>query len=286
MSVYKRSYKGYSGGFTPTWNRFLILPRYGYSRVFQSKFIITFLVACFFYPMGCLAYVYITHNLSFLSTLNIPAGRAFTVDAGFFDFFCRFQGVLAYLLTAIVGPNLVAPDLANNSLPLYMARPFTRSEYVAGKMTLIVALLSCITWVPGLFLFAVQSSLAGWDWFKGNLRIGAALFFGQLLWCLVLALLGVALSAWVRWKIAAGALLLGVYFAGAGFGAAINGILRTNYGVVINLSSVINTIWFQMFHIDDSTGIPVAAAWTSLAIFCGICVWMLFRRVRAFEVVK
>ena len=286
MSVYKRSYKGYTGGFTPTWNRFLILPRYGYARVFQSKFIITFLVACFFYPLGCLAYIYLTHNLTVLSTLNIPAGRIFTVDASLFAFFCRFQGVLAYLLTAIVGPNVVAPDLANNSLPLYMARPFTRSEYVAGKMTLLVALLSLITWVPGLLLFAVQSSLAGWDWFRDNLRIGAALLFGQLLWCFVLALLGVALSAWVRWKIAAGALILAVYFAGAGFGAAFNAILRTNYGVVINLSSIINTIWFQMFHIDDSTGIPPAAAWTALTVFCGICVWLLLRRVRAFEVVK
>jgi ABC-2 type transport system permease protein len=147
-------------------------------------------------------------------------------------------------------------------------------------------LLSLITWVPGLLLFGVQSSLAGWDWLHENLRIGAALFFGQLLWCIVLALLGVALSAWVRWKIAAGALILAVYFAGAGFGAAVNTILRTNYGVVINLSSIINTIWFQMFHIDDTTEISAAAAWTSLAAFCGICVWLLLRRVRAFEVVK
>ena len=70
MSVYKRSYKGYTGGFTPTWSRFLILPRYGYSRVFQSKFIITFLVACFFFPLGCMAYVYLAHNLTVLSTLE------------------------------------------------------------------------------------------------------------------------------------------------------------------------------------------------------------------------
>jgi ABC-2 type transport system permease protein len=286
LSVYKRSYKGYTGGFTPTWNRFLILPRYGYGRVFHSKFIITFLVACFFYPLGCMAYVYLAHNLTVLSTLNIPAGRVFTVDTGMFAFFCRFQGVLAYLMTAIVGPNVVAPDLANNSLPLYMARPFTRWEYVAGKMTLLVALLSCITWVPGLLLFAVQSSLAGWGWFHDNLRIGLALFFGQLLWCIVLALLGVALSAWVRWKIAAGALILAVYFAGAGFAAAINTILRTGYGGIINLSSIINTIWFQMFKIDDFTGIYPSTAWIALAVFCGICVWLLLRRVRAFEVVK
>ena len=91
MAVYKRSYKGYTGGFTPTWSRFLILPRYGYARIFQSKFIIMFLVACFFFPLGDLAYIYLAHNLSILQAMNVPAGRIFTVDAPFFQFFCRFR---------------------------------------------------------------------------------------------------------------------------------------------------------------------------------------------------
>ncbi len=286
MAVYKRSYKGYSGGLTPTWSRFLILPRYGYARIFQSKFIIMFLVACFFFPLGDLAYIYIAHNLTILQAFNVPAGRIFSVDAGFFQFFCRFQGVLAYLLVAIVGPNMVAPDLTNNALPLFFARPFSRWEYVGGKMTQLILLLSMITCLPGVLLFALQASLGGWDWFKSNYGVGLALLFGQLLWCTALALFGVAVSAWVRWKIAAGALLLGVYFAGAGFGVAINTILRTENGSLINLSSVIGTIWNQMFGIDTGTGISAGSAWTALAIFCGISVWLLMKRVRAFEVVK
>jgi ABC-2 type transport system permease protein len=286
LAVYKRSYKGYSGGLTPAWSRFLILPRYGYPRLFQSKFIVSFLVSCFFFPIGCLAYVYLSHNLSFLATLNIPQGRIFSVDASFFQYFCRFQGTLAYLLTAVVSPILVAPDMANNSLPLYMARPFSRIEYVAGKMVLLVGLLSVITWVPGLLVYIVQASLAGWDWSRDNFYIGAALFYGQLLWCVVLALLGVALAAWVRWKIAAGALLLGVYFAGAGFGTAMNAILRTNNGALINLSSIIATIWSQMFRIEAASGVSAANAWTALAIVCVVCAWLLYKRVRAFEVVR
>ena len=75
MAVYKRSYKGYTGGFTPTWSRFLILPRYGYARIFQSKFIIMFLVACFFFPLGDLAYIYLAHNLSILREMVMHALR-------------------------------------------------------------------------------------------------------------------------------------------------------------------------------------------------------------------
>jgi ABC-2 type transport system permease protein len=153
-------------------------------------------------------------------------------------------------------------------------------------MTQLVWLLALISLVPGLILFALQSSLGGWDWFKANYQIGLALFFGQLLWCVVLALFGVAVSAWVKWKIAAGALLLGVYFAGAGFGVAINQILRTDNGSLINLSSVISTIWNQMFGIETGTGIGPGSAWIALAVFCGISVWLLLKRVRAFEVVR
>ena len=75
MAVYKRTYKSYSGGLTSAWSRFMILPRYSYARLFQSKFLIMFLVACFFYPLGCAGFVYLAHNLSFLKTFNIPAGN-------------------------------------------------------------------------------------------------------------------------------------------------------------------------------------------------------------------
>ena len=44
MAVYKRTYKGYSGPLTATWSRFSILPRYSYARLFNSKFLIMFLV--------------------------------------------------------------------------------------------------------------------------------------------------------------------------------------------------------------------------------------------------
>ena len=75
MAVYKRTYKGYSGPLTPEWSRFLVLRRYSFARLFQSKFLIMFMVACFFYPLGCAAFIYLAHNLSFLKTFNIPAGR-------------------------------------------------------------------------------------------------------------------------------------------------------------------------------------------------------------------
>lgn len=286
MAVYKRTYKGYAGSLTPEWSRFLILPRYSYSRLFQSKFLLLFLAGCFFFPLAAALFIYLAHNLSFLKTFNIQAGELLEINPRFFLYFCDFQGAMAYLLTAFVGPSLISPDLTNNALPLYFSRPFTRVEYLAGKMSVLLILLSLITWIPGLILFAIQGDLAGWAWTRSNLWLAGAIVMGPLLWITVLSLIAMAMSAWVKWKVAAGALILGVYFAGAGFGRAINGILRVKSGTLIDLSEVKSAIWGWMFRYDTSTGLDLTDAWIALGVACAICLWLLTKKVRAFEVVK
>ncbi len=286
MAVYKRTYKGYAGGLTPQWSRFMILPRYSYARLFQSKFLLMFLAACALYPVGGAGFIYIAHNLSFLKALNINAGQFLEVNEKFFVYFCNFQGALAYLLTAIVGPSLVSPDLTNNAMPLYLCRPFTRGEYVLGRMTVLLYLLAWITWIPGLILFGIQADMAGWDWTKTHLWIGWAVFAGLFVWSVVLSLIALAISAWVRWKIAAGGLILGVFFAGAGFGAAINNVMRTHNGSLIDIVQMMATAWGQLFRYDSGNQITPTQAWTVLAIVSAISLWLLSKKVRAFEVVK
>ncbi len=75
MAVYKRTYKGYAGGYTARWSRFLILPRYSYQRLFQSKFLMLFRIACLIYPLGLLGFIYLAHNLSFLKALGANPGQ-------------------------------------------------------------------------------------------------------------------------------------------------------------------------------------------------------------------
>jgi hypothetical protein len=53
------------------------------------------------------------------------------------------------ILALLIGPQQVSRDLTNNALPLYLCRPFNRTEYVVGKMSIVIILLSTITWVPG-----------------------------------------------------------------------------------------------------------------------------------------
>ena len=285
MAVYKRAYKTYSGPRTSPWSRFYVLTRYSYARLFQSRLLVLFLAACLFYPVGCLGFIYFSHNEQLLALLSLGNAKLPAIDGRFFYTFCRFQGILASLVTAVVGPGLVSPDLANGALALYFSRPFSRTQYVAGKLTTLALLLSLITWIPGLILYAAQAGLMGWEWTGTNLWLGGAIVFSMVLWIIILSLIALALSAWVKWKIAASALILAILYAGAGFGVAINNVLRTHYGTLLSLNQVMCTIWGEMFRYDWGAQLASSEAWAVLVLISAFCAWLLARRIRPFEVV-
>ena len=285
MAVYRRSYRPYSGALTAEWSRFLVLFRYSRRNLFRSKFLTVFFVLCFFWPIACLAWIYVAHSASILAKLGLPP-EIISIDNKFFLLFITVQGVLAFLLTAFAGPGLVSPDLANGALPLYFCRPFSRAEYILGKSSVLGILLSQITWIPGIMLFLIQASFAGATWTGDNLWIAGSLILGSLIWIAILSLLAMAISAWVKWRIVAGALLLAVMFFGAGFGEAINGVLRIQSGHFFNLVYLVATVWTNLFLVDSDRAISAGQAWIALLVYCSICLWLLMRKVRAYEVVR
>ncbi len=284
MAVHKRSYRGYAGQLTPLWSRFLIITRYAFKNVFQWKLLTAFFVTCFFFPLICAVGIYINHSTRLLAMLG--ARSHFDVDAGFFFHFLRAQGSMAFILTALVGPGLVSPDLANSALPLYFCRPLSRAAYVVGKMLVLVSLLSLVTWVPALLLFLIQSSLAGGSWMWANLWLAASIFLGSAIEILVFSVLALALSAWIKRKLAAGAALLAVFFFGAGFAEAANAVLGTNKGALLDLGRLIATVEAHLFRQPWRSPISAGSAWMVLLAVSGFCLWLLARKVRAYEVVR
>lgn len=285
MAVYRRTYTSYTGALTPAWSRCLVLFRYSRKSLFRSKLQTGLFVLCFFFPLACLIAIYIAHNLSFLE--NLGANSQFIkIDNKFFFIFMDVQGVLAFILTAFIGPGLISRDLSNGALPLYFCRPFSRAEYVLGKASVLAILLSQITWIPGLVLFGVQSSLEGATWTWDHLWIAGSLILSSLIWIAILSLLAMALSAWVKWRIVAGALLLAVLFFGAGFSHAVNAVMRTESGYFLNIGYLMATVWTSLFRIDSDSAISSPQAWVALLVYCAICLALLVRKVRAYEVVK
>ena len=171
----------------------------------------------------------------------------FPIDASFFQTFVNLQASLAFFVTLLVGPPLVARDLRNNALPLYLCRPFSRAEYVLGKMSVLLILLSAITWIPQLILFLFQSYLEGARWFIDNLSLASAIFMGSVVWILLLALLSQAVSALVKWRVIASGALLGIFFIPSVFGEVVNQLFLTRWGNIISLGALMKNVTAGLF---------------------------------------
>jgi ABC-2 type transport system permease protein len=285
MAVYKKTYRPYEGKLTPGWSRFLVIPRYAFTEFHGKRFLSLFFFASFIYPLICALIIYVQHNASALNLLGVQGQGArglISINVTFFMNLLGWQSVLALFLASFVGPGQVSPDLANNALTLYLARPFSRVEYVLGKMSVLAILMSLMTWIPGLLCFALQGYLEGWQWMKDNARLASGMFFGAWLWILMLALLALALSAWVKWKPAAGGLMFGVFFVGSAFGAVINAVQRTTWGNIFNRT----TNGAVFFRATAGEELPLWTCWMALAALSLICLYMLARKIRGAEVVR
>src|SRR5579863_2341759 len=297
MAVYKKTYRPYDGALTSSWSRLMVIPRFAFADLHRSRFLNTFFIASLIYPLICALLIYVQHNASVLQLLNAQsASRLITINVTFFLTLLGWQSMLALFLASFVGPGQVSPDLANNALSLYLARPFSRVEYVLGKMSVLVILMSLMTWVPGIMLFAYQGSMEGWDWANTNLRFASGIFFGAWIWILILSLLALAMSAWVKWKPAAGGLIFGLFFVAQGFGAIINGVQRTNWGHLFNVRFQIGSVWLWLFEGSANTSggapffgvpqgeeLPLGWSCAGLAALCLVCLYMLARKIRGME---
>jgi ABC-2 type transport system permease protein len=304
MAVYEHGYKPYAGGLTPERSRFLILPRHASRDVFSSKLFVAFFAACFIYPLVAAILIYLHHNVNAISLMKINIGELVPINASFFHVFITSQCLLGFFLTVLIGPPLISRDLANNALPLYLSRPFTRKEYVVGKMCVILILVSLITWIPGLLLFLLQGYLEGAGWLGNNLWMAGSILLSSFVWIVLLSVLSLAISAWLKWRVVASGALLAIFFIPSAFGEIVNELFQTRLGHLISLGAIMNSIWLGLFGLfQRQTGFksgtsngrryemaflepPLWSSWVVLAFICACCVLLLMRKVRAYEVVK
>src|SRR6266850_2560080 len=168
MAVYKRNYQRYAGPLTNTPWRFTILVRYAVKEVFDSRLFTAFFSLCFAPTFAALFIIYFSHSVEALRALGLPPVARVDINNTFFMTILDIQTTLAFFIAAFLGPNLVTPDLANNALSFYLSRPLTRTEYVLGKLLVLLGLTSLITWIPSLLLFNFQAALEGGSWLGNN----------------------------------------------------------------------------------------------------------------------
>ncbi|HEY8223801.1 MAG TPA: ABC transporter permease subunit [Pyrinomonadaceae bacterium] len=304
MAVYEQTYKRYMGPLTPEWSRFLIIPRHAYRNVYGSKLFIGFNAICFIPLLVEAILIYLHHNANALGVLRVNIVDLLPIDASFFETFVDIQCGLATVIALLIGPPLVSRDLRNNALPLYLCRPFSRTEYVLGKMSVLLILLSGVTWVPQLLLFLFQAYLEGGTWLKDNFWMASAIVIASAVWILLLALISQTISALVKWRVIASGIMIGLILIPSAFGAFVNEVFATRIGNLVSLLALRNNVTAGLFGTfvqsvgrarSDFTGElsqriinepPLWSSWAVLFLICAACLGILSLKLKAYEVVK
>ena len=264
----------------------MVLPRYAWGRLYQQRLVILLTMLAFVWPLLCAGFVYLTNHVELLLGLDREFREFIQVNGQFFRIFMYVQAVFAIFLAAMAGPGLIAPDLANNALPLYLSRPLTRWTYALARLIVIVGMLSVITWIPGLVLFGLQVSLTGGWWFLANWTLGAGMVVGFLLWLLILSLVALASSAYVKWRVVAGAVSLAFFFLLAGVAEMIDEVFRVTWGHALDPAWAVNRVWCALLGVDPPRGPGAGTSLLSLAGLIVLLILVIERKLRPVEVVR
>ena len=98
--------------------------------------------------------IYVAANFQQASFLA-PKGETFRE-------FLDQQGMFVFFVTIYVGAGLIANDRRANALQMYLSKPMTRAEYIAGKLAILVHLPDVSSRsLPAMMLLLVQAIFAG-----------------------------------------------------------------------------------------------------------------------------
>jgi hypothetical protein len=73
----------------------------------------------------------------------------------------------------------------------------------------------------------------------------------------------------------------------AGFGGVITGVLRTNWGFLLNVPYLMTLIWTDLLRVPlPLQAVPVPAAWAAMLSVAALSLVLLTRRIQARQVVR
>jgi hypothetical protein len=95
-----------------------------------------------------------------------------------------------------------------------------------------------------------------------------------------------ASSAYVKWKVVAGAVSLAFFFILSGVAAMIDSVLRVTWGHIIDPAWAVNQIWRALLGVQLLEGPGAVASASALAAMALLLALVIERKLRPVEVVR
>jgi ABC-2 type transport system permease protein len=196
------------------------------------------------------------------------------------------QQSLFVFLISIALAGLIAEDRRAHALQIYLSKPLTRVEYVAGKLAVILAFLLFVTLAPAMLLLILQIMFAGSVTFlRENLFLIPAITLFSLIQSLLSAFALLALSSLSSSRRFVAVMYAGIIFFTAAMYQALRNITGSTSWAWLSPTDTLSVIGDTVFRIGSTPAISPLAAVIAVLVLIAMSLVILERRVRGVEVV-
>ncbi len=278
MPIHDQGYRRYGGDKVASGRAWLVIAGAGI-RTFIARRVFLGLLLVSWMP-------FFARALQIYASANLPQAEFLTLTPETFREFLEQQSIFVFFITVYVGSGLIANDRRANALQIYLSKPLTRTEYVLGKLAVLMTFLLLVTWVPALLLLFVQVMFAGsFAFLLDNLYLFPAITLVAFIETSVAAVCMLALSSLSNSSRYVGILYASLIF----FSQALFGVLQFVTGgsnvswvsVRADLSEVARFIFRQPLQYNT----PGPVSLLMLVLLIALSGLVLEKRVRAVEVV-
>ncbi|PWT83667.1 MAG: hypothetical protein C5B57_06425 [Blastocatellia bacterium] len=278
MAIHGQGYRRYAGTRAARGRAWIVIAKTGIrARLRQRRFLGLLLISWV---------LFLVRTVQLYAAVNLPQVAFLAPTPELFRQFLSQQQIFVFLVTVYGGAGLIANDRRANALQIYLSKPLTRTEYVVGKLGILVTFLLLITWLPAAALLLVQVILAGnLTFFSNNSHLLPAITIFSIIEAIVVATVMLALSSLSKSSRYVGILYTLLLF----FSEAIFGVLRVVTGdtrlawisVPVDLGQLGDVIFQLSPHYDT----PWPLSLLVIIVLVTVAGFVLARRVQGVEVI-
>ncbi len=281
MPIHRERYRRREGGIDLRGRAWMVIAANGL-RTLARKRAFLFLMILAWMPV-------VVRGVQIWAAANVPGmsqmGMLAITPRTFRDFLNQ-QEPLVFFITVYVGSGLIADDIRAKALQLYLSRPVTRSQYIAGKAAILMATLAAVTWLPALLLLLLVPAFMGsMAFISGNLSLIPSISAYSVIQItlsvfLILALSSLSNSRWFVAVMYAGLAL----FSHAVYGV-IAGVGSSTMFSWISIFANVHQVGDVLFRVPPRYNTPPLVSAAVIMATIAISALVLKRRIRAIEVV-
>jgi ABC-2 type transport system permease protein len=278
MPIHDQGYQRYLGTRSAIGRSWQVMTRAGVMSVVRKRVFIGMMLWAWAPFVVRAVQIYVSATFQQASFLA-PKGETFRE-------FLDQQGLFVFFMTIYVGAGLIADDRRANALQLYLSKPMTSAEYIAGKLAILVLFLVSVTFLPAMMLLVTQAVFAGdLTFVRNNIYLVPAITLYSVALVLLASTTMLALSSMSKSSRFVSVMYAGLFFFTLALFNALRGITGSTNFAWLAPTAALQQLGDVIFRLPPRYQLAPSLAGLAVVVLIAGSMWILMRRVRGVEIV-